>query len=162
MNRIALACLLFACNITLPMQAQQHTAAAQEVLTIIDRFFGYMAARDTAGMANVLEAEGSFAAVGIDPGDPPPRMVTHERYIAGLRKDTKALLERYWNAEVRMDRGVAVVVCPYDFHVDGVLSHCGLDIFTLVKHPDGWRIAGAVFSMQNEGCAPSPLGPVKQ
>jgi hypothetical protein len=70
MNRIALACLLFACNITLPMQAQQHTAAAQEVLTIIDRFFGYMAARDTAGMANVLEAEGSFAAVGIDPASP--------------------------------------------------------------------------------------------
>jgi len=79
-----------------------------------------------------------------------------------LKQGTEVLLERYWDAEVRMDRSVAVVSCPYDFHKDGEFSHCGLDIFTLVKHPDGWRIAGAVFSMQREGCPPSPLGPVKK
>jgi hypothetical protein len=154
--------LLFTALLTVPVQAQQRPAAEQEVLSVIDRFFGYMTARDTAGMATILEAEGSFGAVGIDAGAPPPRMVSHERYIAGLTQGNEALLERYWDAEVRMDRGVAVVTCPYDFHVDGVLSHCGLDIFTLVKHPDGWRIAGAVFSMQREGCALSPLGPVKK
>ena len=159
---VSLCFLLFTAVLDLPAQAQQRPAAEQEVLTVIDRFFGYMAARDTAGMATVLEAKGSFGAVGIDAGDPPPRMVAHVDYIAGLTKDTKPLLERYWDAEVRMDRGVAVVICPYDFHVDGIFSHCGLDIFTLVKHPNGWRIAGAVFSMQNEGCAPSPLGAVKK
>jgi hypothetical protein len=161
MNLTARSCLLFAWITTLPVQAQYRSAEEQEVLAVIDRFFGHMAERDTAGMATILEAGGSFAAVGIDPGDPPPRMVTHERYIAGLKKDTSVLLERYWDAEVRMDRGVAVITCPYDLHVDGVLSHCGLDIFTLVRHPDGWRIAGAVFSMQRENCPPSPLGPLK-
>jgi hypothetical protein len=154
--------LLFIALLTVPVQAQQRPAAEQEVLTVIDRMFGYMAARDTAGMATVLDAKGNFAAVGIDAGAPPPRMVAHVDYIAGLTKDTKPLLERYWDAEVSMDSGVAVVTCPYDFHVDGIFSHCGLDIFTLVKHPDGWRIAGAVFSMQREGCAPSPLGAVKK
>lgn len=154
--------LLFTALLTVPAQAQQRQAAELEVLNVIDRFFGYMAVRDTAGISTILEAKGSFGAVGIDTGAPPPRMVAHADYITGLTKDTKPLLERYWQPEVRMDRGVAVVTCPYDFHVDGTFSHCGLDIFTLVKHPDGWRIAGAVFSMQREGCAPSPLGPLKQ
>ena len=91
---VSLCFLLFTAVLDLPAQAQQRPAAEQEVLTVIDRFFGYMAARDTAGMATVLEAKGSFGAVGIDAGDPPPRMVAHVDYIAGLTKDTKPLLER--------------------------------------------------------------------
>ena len=164
MNHLASTCtaLLFVSIAVLPLHAQQHTAAEQEVLSIIDRFFGYMAVRDTIGMATILEAKGSFAAVGIDGNDTVPRMTSHAHFIAGLQQGTEVLLERYWDAEVRMDRSVAVVSCPYDFHKDGEFSHCGLDIFTLVKHPDGWHIAGAVFSMQREGCPPSPLGPVKK
>ena len=89
-------------------------------------------------------------------------MRSHASYLAGLKKGSEPLLERYWNAEVRMDEAVAVVTCPYDFHVDGTFSHCGLDIFTLMRHTDGWKIAGAVFSMKKEGCEPSPLGPVRK
>ena len=152
--------LFFAAYNATALHAQEPTNAEREVLTIIDRFFGYMTARDSAGMASIMEADGCFGAVGIDPDARPPRMSSHAGYLGGLKKGKGTLLERYWDATVQMDAGVAVVTCPYDFHVDGIFSHCGLDIFTLVKHADGWRIAGAVFSMQKEGCPPSPLGPL--
>jgi hypothetical protein len=50
---------------------------------------------------------------------------------------------------------------PYDFHLDGKLSHCGIDSFGLVRGADGWRIAGISYTVQKTGCAPSPPGNVK-
>ena len=48
---------------------------------------------------------------------------------------------------------------PYDFHRDGEFSHCGVDAFTLVRTESGWKISGGVYTVETEGCAPSPLGP---
>jgi len=69
--------------------------------------------------------------------------------------------ERIWNPEVRVHGSIATVWAPYDFWVDGKFSHCGVDAFDLIKTPDGWKIAGGVFTMEAK-CEPSPLGPPKQ
>jgi len=50
---------------------------------------------------------------------------------------------------------------PYDFWVDGKFSHCGIDIFDLVKTAEGWKISGATYTVERTGCAASPLGPLK-
>ena len=56
---------------------------------------------------------------------------------------------------------IATVWAPYDFWIDGKLSHCGIDAFDLIKTEDGWKIAGGVYTVESN-CAPSPLGPLKQ
>ena len=66
-----------------------------------------------------------------------------------------------WNPEVKIAGSIAVVTTPYDFHRDGKFTHCGTDIFTLVKMSDGWKISGGSYTVQRTGCTPSPLGPVK-
>ena len=48
-----------------------------------------------------------------------------------------------------------------DFWVDGKFSHCGIDIFDLVKTAEGWKISGLTYTVERTGCAPSPLGPLK-
>jgi len=53
------------------------------------------------------------------------------------------------------------VWAPYDFWIDGKLSHCGTDAFDLIKTEDGWKIAGGVYTLESN-CATSPLGPPKQ
>ena len=133
----------------------------REVLGVIERFFGCLATRDSAGMSAIMEAEGTIAVVDIGPEARPVRTLTHAQYLGMVRKGKGTLTERYWDPTVRMDAGVAVVSCPYDLHFDGAFSHCGLDIFTLVRREGTWRIAGSVFSMRKEGCPPSPLGPLK-
>jgi hypothetical protein len=42
--------------------------------------------------------------------------------------------------------------------VDGKFSHCGVDAITLVRTDAGWRIASFVYTVEETGCAPSPLG----
>ena len=43
-----------------------------------------------------------------------------------------------------------------------VNSMSGIDIFSLLKTEEGWKITGIVFSMEAENCAPSPLGPLQK
>jgi hypothetical protein len=66
-----------------------------------------------------------------------------------------------WNPEVRVHGPIASVWTAYDFWVDGKFSHCGVDVFDLVKTAEGWKISGGAYTVERTGCAPSPLGPLK-
>lgn len=57
---------------------------------------------------------------------------------------------------------VAVVWTPYDLFIDEEFSHCGIDNFNFLKIDDGWKITGIVFSMKQDDCPESPLGPLQQ
>ena len=69
------------------------------------------------------------------------------------------LLERMWDPTVTIHGTIATVWTPYDFHIDGEFSHCGIDAFSLVRTDEGWRIASIVWTVEPTGCPPSPLGP---
>ena len=51
------------------------------------------------------------------------------------------LEERGFNPVVMVSGLIAMVWYPYDFYLNGEWSHCGVDIFNLVRSNDGWRIA---------------------
>jgi len=46
--------------------------------------------------------------------------------------------------------GIAVVWTPYEFHVNGEFSHCGVDAFSLVRIDGQWKIAGIVYTVERE------------
>ena len=52
----------------------------------------------------------------------------------------------------------AMVWVPYDFHLEGSFSHCGIDILTYLKLEGGWKVTSITYDVVREGCAPSPLG----
>ena len=69
-------------------------------------------------------------------------------------------VERGFQPEVRVSGLVAMVWLPYDFYLDGKWSHCGVDVFTLLKSQEGWRIATMVWSVdQPPSCQRHPSGP---
>jgi hypothetical protein len=43
--------------------------------------------------------------------------------------------------------------------LDGGFSHCGIDSFELVRTDGSWKLTGGIYTVEREGCAPSPLGP---
>ena len=133
----------------------------KEVIDVVERFFATMAARDSAGMAALLMPDGVLHAVFDGPSPRAPRAVTHKDFLSGLNRDKSRILERYWDPHVRVDGSIATMTASYDFHVDGALSHCGTDVFTLLKDGEAWKISGGVFNMRREGCPESPLGPIK-
>lgn len=130
-----------------------------DLLKIVDRFFQAMTDRDTITLHAIMTEEGIFHAfpIGSEKG---PRAVTHQQFISDMGKGTEKILERYWEPEVWIGEGIASVRTPYDFHIDGKFSHCGIDIFLFLQTKEGWKISGGTFNMEREGCPESPLGPI--
>ena len=54
--------------------------------------------------------------------------------------------------EVKVHGHMAQVWAPYDLWVNDVFSHCGVDVFTLIKTPQGWRIASLSYTIEKQGC----------
>lgn len=128
------------------------------VLGAVQEFFDAMAAADVPRSRATLAEGARFYSVRTIDGRRVTRSFTAEEYLADLPTSGR-LLERMWAPEVRVDGPVASVVAPYDFHRDGVFSHCGTDAFTLLREADGrWVLTGATYTVVTEGCAPSPLG----
>lgn len=131
------------------------------VLKTVQAFFDTMTARDVEGARNVLQPQGRFHAMSMKDGKPDVRAFSNEEYLADLQASKRRMQERIWDPEVRIIGLIATVTAPYDFWIDGKLSHCGVDIFDLIKTEDGWKLAGGVYTVESK-CAPSPLGPLKQ
>lgn len=86
--------------------------------------------------------------------------ITAEQFIPGIGDPDQGFVERMWSPRVRVQGAVATVWAPYDFYVDGNLSHCGVDTFQLVRRVDGWRVAGLVYTRaQPPACPLHPDGP---
>ena len=84
-----------------------------------------------------------------------------DQFAEGMRNRSDSLLERIWDVEVLRKDRLAVAWTPYDFYLNGEFHHCGVNIFNLIRTDDGWKIAGATYSIQTESCEESPLGPPK-
>ncbi|MGH7572979.1 MAG: nuclear transport factor 2 family protein, partial [Gemmatimonadota bacterium] len=63
------------------------------------------------------------------------------------------------NPTVLVHPPIAVVWAPYDFHVEGVFSHCGIDLFEMLEIDGEWKMTNASWTVETEGCEPSALGP---
>ena len=141
--------------------AQPAPAAERDaVLKTVQRFFDTMTARDVDGARAVLQPQGRFHAIRMRDGSPDIRAFANEEYLADLQASRARMQERIWNPDVRVRGAMATMWAPYDFWIDGTLSHCGIDAFDLVKTDEGWKIAGGVYTVET-ACEPSPLGPLK-
>jgi hypothetical protein len=154
--------LLIALLATSPAAGSAQNAADRDaVLKVVQTFFDTMTAKDVDGARRIMTAEGRFYAMDVRKPNSSPQSFTGEEYFVRLQKQTQTHRERIWNPEVRVHHSIATVWAPYDFWTDGKFSHCGIDVFDLIKTADGWKIAGGAFTMEAK-CDPSPLGPLKQ
>lgn len=152
---------LFVCTamFLVPLTARaQATTDSLAILAVVDSAMARISHNDFAGLAALMIDEGMTYRVA-SAGDP-------MRYGADSREATakvvpqQKLTERGFGAEVRISGRLATVWLPYDFHVDGKWSHCGVDIFTMLKVGAQWRIAVLAWTVeQPPACKPHPDGP---
>jgi len=53
---------------------------------------------------------------------------------------------------IHVHERIATAWIPYDLWVNDIYSHCGVDVFTLLKTREGWKIASLAFSMEKHNC----------
>jgi hypothetical protein len=161
--RVPVAVVLASLLLAVPLRAQGASRSASAdsaaVLAAVQRLFDAMLARDTAAARALLVPGARMISVRGDTVVTRPRVQGDTAFIAMLATGKERLLERFWQPVVHVQGPIASVWTPYDFHVDGAFSHCGIDAVSLVKVGDAWKIATITWTVQRRGCAPSPLGP---
>ena len=132
---------------------------ASEVLAVADNALARISDEDSTGLAELMIPE-AMIYIGLEQDDGTYAVRTRTFEDTRDRVMESDLEERGWDPTVLVSGTIAVVWYPYDIYVDGEWSHCGVDIFNMVRTNDGWRIAALQYNVQQPpACSPHPDGP---
>jgi hypothetical protein len=159
---LSVAVLLCAAAATAAPQPAQPNADEAAILAVVDRFMTAISTNDAALMAEVRIEGGSTIVARPDPAGGAAPLVTRRLFSGATPSRTGTVRERYWDPVVHVRSGIAVVWTPYELWIDGKTSHCGIDVFDMMKDKGVWKIANAMWTVEPEACpALRPKDPSK-
>ena len=139
-----------------PGDAQDLGPEEQLALSVTHAALQPISDEDVIALTDLMLDGAIMFALPTDGGN--PRLTTRDQ--ARARPMTSDFVERGFDGEVRLTGGLATVWLPYDFYLDGEWSHCGVDVFTLVRVDGEWLIASLAYTVeQPPQCEPHPDGP---
>lgn len=129
----------------------QDLAERKRVLQVVHEFFNALERQDTVAFRGMfLEGARNFAVRNMQDSTIVRGMLVKDfRFRQG-----QVIKERMREAitEVKIHNNIAMVWAPYDLWVNEKFSHCGVDVFTLIKNCVGWKIASVSYTVEREGC----------
>jgi hypothetical protein len=152
--------VLMSTMLTLPgtLMAQDPRADSLAVLAVADSSLAALSRGDYVAFTNWMVEGATIASVSESAQGRRVNLATREGFRA--RTSTNRLMERGFRGTAMVDGPIAMVWLPYDFYVNDTWSHCGVDIFTMVKSDRGWKIASLAYTvLQPPACTPHPDGP---
>src|SRR5690348_13375261 len=124
--------LLTICAVNVKAQSEEDGAK-----TIINQLFDAMRHTDTSLLRSVFARDAILQTVIEKPGGGVTVMTEPlDSFFAAIgRPHTEQYDERISFESVKIDGKLASVYTPYKFYVGETFSHCGVDVFQLVKYP---------------------------
>ena len=143
-----------------PIQSMASAQTAEEVAVtqLAHDFMAALSSRDEAALGDLMAPQAMIYSVREGEDGPQYGVRTREDFLEGIGSGSSTFLERIWEPVVEVKGRVAMVWAPYDFHLDGEFSHCGIDLLTYLKLEDGWKLTSITYDVVQEGCGVSPLG----
>ncbi len=130
-----------------------------EALATVDSALALISAEDFVGLTDLMLEEASEYIV-YEQADGELGYSFRSRAEQRAAAADGNYVERGFEPEVRVQGHLATVWLPYDFYIDGELSHCGVDAFILLRTDEGWRIASIAWTVeQPPDCRLHPEGP---
>ncbi len=113
-----------------------------EVQKTIETFFEGFHAKDTTKLQSVCSNKIILQSIAEGTkGTKLSKESTKEFYISIATMPKEAVfLEKILSYNIQVDGTMAHVWTPYEFYMDGKLSHRGVNAFTLFKENDRWKI----------------------
>lgn len=128
------------------------------ISAVVDSALAFITAGDAVGLTDLMLPEAQVYPVRQREGKWVYAVRTREAERA--RTGGAPVVERGFDAEFRVSGPIAIAWLPYDIYVNNAWSHCGVDVFTLVRVEKGWRVANLTYSVeQPPACRPHPNGP---
>lgn len=150
MKRFSFCLFLF---VSFAGSAQSEKAAIEET---IKTFFSGMHASDSLRIRLVtfkgttLQSVIQDAAEGMDP----VRSTPFDQFVQqiGTPVPNRRIEERISRYSIQVDGAMATAWTPYTFWINDSFSHCGVNTFTLIKSPSGWKIWSILDTRRKTDC----------
>ena len=143
--RLTGAALLFA---VLPLLGQ--SSDERDVIAVVQKTFDGMAKHDEAVIRSTMLPDARLYSVRDDAA---PSAVAFDDWVKRIVAAKGEIVERFIGTPNVSIRGrMAQLWGEYEFLRDGKFSHCGVDVATLFKTAEGWKIATLGFTMETTGC----------
>ena len=158
MSHLCRTCIaLFATLLGLATCTAVFAQEEADVLAVADAALERITEEDSVGLTDLMIEQAMIYVGTYQDGEYVVRTRTYaENRARGFEVD---LVERGFDPTVMVSGAIAIVWYPYDIYVDSEWSHCGVDIFNMIKTNEGWRIASLTYNVQQPpDCKPHPNG----
>ncbi len=149
MKHILIFILLFSSLKAFSQASQKNDEDA--IKETIELFFESLEKQDSILLVNSTELDGQIWRVNhfneqsvVDMRD-----VREDLSSLNTSNNFKEIPHSY---DIKVHRDMAIAWVPYEFWVDGKFSHCGVDVFTLIKNNNIWKIASTAYTVEKDGC----------
>lgn len=126
-------------------------AEVAAVEAVVNQFFESLERQDTVLLKEVAFMEGQIWTLNNTVSPARERMRFFKDDLKSFNSKNSYQEEAY-RMEVKIHEGMAMAWVPYEFRMSGTFSHCGVDVFTLVKKDEKWKIINLSYTIDKEGC----------
>ena len=125
----------------------------KEILLKVQQFFDALETQDTVLFKSILLMDGQTWAISEKENAAKYSMRQFSDFMKTLINPARIIEERMLSSEVKIHNRIAMAWVPYTLSISGKFSHCGVDIFTMLKTSEGWKIATVAYTIEVEGPA---------
>ncbi len=140
MRKLFLSVLIFTCQIITAQQA--------EVQKVIEDFFVAFHAKDTVKMKDFCDDKMILKIIEEDKNQVFTESFSDLLKSIGTTPKEIKFQENILSYDIKIDGKLASVWAPYEFYVNGKLSHKGVDVFQLFDEKGKWKIISLIYNMR--------------
>lgn len=146
-------------SLVMATPAWAQDAEEERVLAVAEAALIAITNEDLVALTDLMVDE-ALTFVALDGGGGGVPYSVRPRAESRARTINADIVERGFDGEVRISGPLATVWLPYDLYRDGEWSHCGVDVFTMIRVEGQWRIATLAYTIeQPPACRRHPDGP---
>lgn len=122
----------------------------KEILLKVQQFFDALEKQDTVLFKSILLTNGQVWAISEKENAAKYSMRQFSDFMKTLINPARVIQERMLSSEVKIHDRIAMAWVPYTLDISGKFSHCGVDLFTFLKTDEGWKIATAAYTIEQD------------
>lgn len=124
----------------------------KEILKKVQQFFDALETQDTVLFKSIILPDGQTWAISEKESTVKYSMSLFRDRLKRFINPAAVIQERMLGAEIKIHQRIAMAWVPYTLDISGKFAHCGIDIFTMLKTSEGWKIATAAYTVEPGGC----------
>ena len=118
----------------------------KEILQKVQKFFDALETQDTVLYKSILLKDGQTWAISEKDGTVIYSIRQFSDRLKTLINPNSIIQEKTLSSKVMIHKQIAMAWVPYTLDISGKFSHTGVDVFTLLKTSEGWKISTLAYT----------------